>query len=236
MAIYKLKYPLYGLIIILSLFIGLLYIFKSLKKDNYYSKKVLLYFFIYISCIFYFAKLFSMFSNKTSFLESGLSSYGGLIGVIISAIIFEKILPLDNKLIKYSIISLPLIYSISKLACFISGCCIGIPYTGPFYVIYKDLSNIKVFPVQLVESITFFIIFILCNKLKNNKYINSLTVIISSLTKFLLDFLRYDHVNSLLTVNQIFSLILILLTLILMIYTNKKMRSTWTISSKVSHF
>ena len=208
--------PYYGTFIVLSLFVSLTYIFLSLKKEKIDNKNIYLYIIMYLSFAIVFGKLFTIFtsSENLNLLNAGLSSYGGFIGVILSAYIFENILNTNNRIIKYTIISLPLTYAIGKIGCFIVGCCYGIPYNGIFSVIYKNGLNIRLFPVQLLETIVFIIIFIICNRLKNNKNIILITIILSSIMKFLLDYLRYDHINKFITVNQIFSIILVIVLVI----------------------
>lgn len=224
MIISKINFPIYGIILVLSMIIGMLYIYLSLKKEKFNNKNIFLYFFMMIIFIIYFGKLFTMLTepNQNNIITAGLSSYGGLIGLVLSAIIFEKILPSNNKIIKYSILSLPLIYGLSKIACFIVGCCYGIPYNGPFSVTYTNGLNIPLFPIQIVETISFLILFIICNKLKNNKNIIYLTILICSTAKFLLDYLRYDHITKFMTVNQMFSIVLIFVTIMMFVYNRKK--------------
>lgn len=227
MVISKQTFPFYGIIILFSMFISLLYIFIMLKKENIKDKNIYLYILLYGSFAIVFGKLYTIITSsfKYNMLNAGLSSYGGLIGVILSCIIFELILPTNKKIIKYTIISLPLTYGIGKIGCFIAGCCYGIPYNGIFNVVYKDNLNIGQFPIQIVESIVFIIIFIICNKLKNNKNIIYITTFISIILKFLLDFLRYEHIDKLITVNQIFS-ICILIVLIIIIIIKGKLKKT----------
>lgn len=224
MIIPKINFPFYGIIIVLSVLIGMIYVYVSLIKDNYKDKNIILYFLMYLTFAFILGKMYTLITdpNQTSFLKAGLSSYGGLVGVIVAAIIFEKILPADKKIIKYSTISLPLVYGLTKIACFIAGCCYGIPYKGIISVTYPDGLNIPLFPIQLVETISFLIIFIICHKLRNNKNIVYLTLILVSITKFLLDFLRYDHLNNLMTVNQIFSIMLLMVTIITFIFNSRR--------------
>ena len=218
MNIPKINFPIYMIIILLSIFIGMIYVFNSLKKiskvDNLY-----LYFILNMMLTLFMGIMVSIIlSGSFDFSSIGLSSYGGVVGVILSSLIFEKIIPYDGNLIKFSIISLPLIYGLSKIACFISGCCYGIPYDGLLFVRYNELN---VFPVQFLETIVFIIIFIICNRFKNNKNIIWYTIFTSAFFKFLLDFLRYDHISKLITVNQIISIILMILSIIVLIIKKK---------------
>lgn len=215
MNIPKINFPIYMIIILLSIFIGMIYVFNSLKKiskvDNLY-----LYFILDMMLTLFMGIMVSIIlSGSFDFSSIGLSSYGGVAGVILSSLIFEKIMPYDGNLIKFSIISLPLIYGLSKIACFISGCCYGIPYDGLLFVRYNKLN---VFPVQFLETVVFIIIFIICNRFKDNKNIIWYTIFTSAFFKFLLDYLRYDHINKLITVNQVISIVLMILSVIVIIY------------------
>ena len=208
----------YGFLLVLSIIISATYIYNSIKKEGFNDKYYLsLFLILYFSSILIFGLLFNMITHNLSLLDAGFSSYGGLIGVIISALIFDKKFSLNNLLLQYSIISLPLTYGISKMGCFLAGCCYGIPYNGVLSVTYTNGLNIPLFPIQIVESIVFVIIFIILYRYKTNKNIIYYTVIISALMKYLLDFLRYDHLNKIITVNQIFSIFLILCTIIFFI-------------------
>lgn len=223
MIISKIKFPFYGIIIVLSIIIGMLYIYINVKKTGYKDKQVLLYFIMYISFAFVFGKMYTVFAyGDVSFLYAGLSAYGGLVGVVVASIIFEKILSVDGAIIRYTILSLPLVYGLSKVACFIVGCCGGIPYDGIFKVKYIDMLNVWQFPIQIVETIVFLLIFVFCHQLRKSKNINYIVLILVSIFKFLLDFLRYDHIGILFTRNQIFSGILLLIVVIVYIYNNKK--------------
>ena len=217
------KFNYYGFLLVLSIIISALYIYRNIKKEGFKDKEDLsLFLLLYCSSILIFGLLFNKITHNSSIFEVGFSSYGGLIGVIISALIFEKMFSLNNKLLKYSIISLPLTYGISKMGCFLAGCCYGIPYDGILSVTYTNGLNIPLFPVQLLESITFIILFIIFNKLKNNKNILYITIIISALIKYLLDFLRYEHISKTITINQIFSIILILGVFIILVINKKQ--------------
>jgi len=224
MIIGKTSFNYYGVLIVLSMFVGAFYIYYSIKKEGFKNKEhMFLYFMLFFSSVIILGKMFTVIvsDENVNLLNAGFSSYGGLIGVILSSFIFEKIVPFDNKIIKYSIISLPLSYSIGKIGCFIAGCCYGIPYNGFLSVTYTNGLNIPLFPVQLIEAIIFMILFLIFNHLKNNKNIIYITIILSALMKFLLDFLRYEHLTKTISVNQVFSLILIFCMFIL-ILKNKK--------------
>ena len=222
MTIKKFSFNIYMTCILLSLLIAIIYAFYYLKKDKVDKRLLWLSTTMIIPFTLVGGLMLSYITSPVkdlSFLSLGFSSYGGAIGLIAAVLIYEKIS--EVKEIKYRyIISIPLIYSISKLGCFFAGCCYGIPYNGPLYVYYPNIIKVKLFPIQLLESIVFLIIFVIINIVYNkykNKYIIEYTIIIGAIAKFLLDFLRYSHLNIILSVNQWISIILVIVTLIILL-------------------
>ena len=171
----------------------------------------------------FFAKLYNLIEHhgRGNLLTIGFTGYGGLIGAILAAYIYGKLYR-DNRFFKYTIISLPLIYGFAKLACFFNGCCYGIPYNGPLAVTYSQIMDKSLFPIQLLETIIFIIIFQICNSLHKNKDIIYITLIIVFIAKFLLDFLRYSHTYKLFSNNQVVSILLLLITIIIYLYKKKR--------------
>ena len=223
MIIPKFNFHIYPIIICISIIIGLFYIYFSIKKEKEWNSLIYLFFLLSIYTILVSAKFFAMITEgEINFFKAGLASFGGAIGLIGSSIIFELILHLKGKLLKYSIISLALIYGLSKIGCFLAGCCYGIPYNGLLSVTYPDGLNIPLFPVQLLESIVFIIIFFILNKQKNNKNIIYISLITMSISKFFLDYLRYEHFYTNFNSNQIVSFIVLFITVIFMFIKEKK--------------
>ena len=206
----------YYLINILSVIIGIIYINTNFKK-KINKKKILLYNILYFS----FSVIFGILYTYILYKKTTLSSYGGLIGVILAAILFEKIIPQNKKIINYTIISLPLVYAITKLACLLAGCCQGFIYNGPLALKYPNINNESYFPIQIIEIILFIILFIYSNKNKNIKNIEFKTLILISLSKYILDYFRLYHINKIITKNQIFSIILLIITFYIYKKTNQ---------------
>lgn len=210
------KIELYGSIIVFSIIIGYISIISNLGKCKVKIET------IFISAIFSFfsifigAKLYSIITNisKYNLINAPLSSYGAAIGIILTIFIFVLI---DKKnryiLLNTYVIHIPLFYGLSKVACHFGKCCYGIKYNGLFSVFNEEIGY-NVFPIQLLESIVFIIIFIYCyiNYKKHKKNNLEITIIISALAKFLLDYLRISHVGILFSTNQIISILFILIT------------------------
>ena len=85
---------------------------------------------------------------------NGFIFFGGIFGAIFGIYLFSKIFKKNfTKLCEMLMPNLVLIYSISKIGCFFSGCCKGVL-----------LSNGKNLPIQLIESIINFVIYIIIIK------------------------------------------------------------------------
>lgn len=228
--------PIYSLIILIAFLINIVVIcFIFYKKNRFNYELIYLLIFEHIGMIFG-AKLYSFFSNPAKYnyqfdlFKIGFSSIGAVIGIIIMSIIYIKLFKSSIKMIIETFIcSIPLIYSIGKIACFLAGCCYGIEYNGPLSITYQyspnNINGISLFPVQLFESIVFFVLFLISFNMVlkdkvNNKSIGIFTIIIF-ICKFLLDFLRFTHMKNLISFNQIMCIPFILIGLFL-IFSKKE--------------
>lgn len=210
---------LYSICIILSFIVNAVIIFLLNKRQEKYVGYMLIYENI---GFIYGGKLFTYLTNldkydSFDFLNIGFSSLGSLIGGLLFLLLFCIQFKKDIKrTMKMFIITIPLMYSIGKIGCFLVGCCYGIEYNGIGNIVYKyaseSINGIHLFPIQLVESIVFLIIFILSI---TRKYNTNFIILISSFSKFILDFLRSGHTNTFVSVNQLVCLIFIIVSIIM---------------------
>lgn len=227
------KIPLYGIIILISIICGVIEICSNLKKLDK-EKKIILAVYVFSSSIFG-AKYFSLILNYKkigedfNFLKSGLSSYGALLGILIIIFVYAKQYKQDyKKILNATLPAIPLMYSIGKIGCFLTGCCHGIEYEGIFSVVYNYSlvapKGVSLFPIQLLETIVFFIIYILIKNKKNNKL--QMCFILCGFAKFILDYLRISHSGVLLSTNQIISIIFIIIGFILIFIKQENNKKT----------
>lgn len=184
--------------------------------------------------IIFGAKLLTYIQNynvygKFDFLSLGLSSYGAVIGAIVCLIIFGLQFKKNLKDMLFTFMpSIPLMYAIGKIGCFLAGCCHGIEYNGIGSITYKYSvvapNNVHLFPVQILETIAFTSIFIyMINKVIRNRFewkTLGISFILCGFTKFVLDYFRISHINTLLSLNQLISVIFIIIGII--IYVKSK--------------
>jgi prolipoprotein diacylglyceryltransferase len=152
----------------------------------------------------------------SGFRYIGLSSLGGLAGLyagnaLIAA--FVKRPYYLNILTQNCTLVLPLMYSVSKLGCLGAGCCRGIAYHGFGAVTYlTDTETVTLLPVQLLETISFAVIFAvgMMLYLKRNTHAVHIIFVLGLSTKFALDFLRESHTGQLLSLTQILCAVMLL--------------------------
>ena len=230
---------LYAIFVLLAIMSGLLFISQNLKKTDYREEERI-GLLVYIALGFLFgAKYYSFLQNPQQyngifhFSKVGLSSYGALIGIIILLFLFSKQYkkPFQN-LIMMILPALPLMYGIGKIGCFLVGCCYGIEYDGPFNITYHHSysapNGVSVFPIQLLESIVFLGIFLwmyLKKKPCNIKEIGQM-IFVCAISKFLLNFLRMEDIEHFISLNQVLSIICIVIGFVLMIHKEKLVKKS----------
>lgn len=219
--------PIYSIFITLSLVVNCFVIFVLGNKQKMDKNTILCSLVYEMIGIIIGAKILNLIQVKenTSFYYAGFSAYGGVIGGIFSLIIFSKLYKVSIlSLLNIYIPVLPLLYSISKLGCFFSGCCYGIEYNGPFNIVYGSsavapLGN-NLFPIQLVESfMNLLIFFLVIYKYKaciETTRIIQKVFILCGLFKFSLEFLRSSW-SGVISSTQYISILFIVIGVILLI-------------------
>ncbi len=224
--------PIYGIFLASSLIINCIMIFVlgNLQKLD---KNILLCSLIYeMIGIIVGAKILNLIQieENKSFYYAGFSAYGGVIGGILTLYAFARIYNVSiGKLLNIYIPVLPILYSVSKLGCFFSGCCYGIVYSGIGNVTYNYSSDapigVSLFPVQLIESIANFIIFLYIMSSYKKNLENTKTIInvflLCGICKFCLEFFRNSWSGTL-SSTQVISVLFIVIGLIMLIIDIEK--------------
>ncbi len=132
--------------------------------------------------------------------RGGFVFYGGLIAAVIGIFLAGKWHKLDTAMYVRKLIYLvPLAHGFGRIGCFLGGCCYGIPYDGPFSVVFPEgtvaPAGIPLFPVQLLEAVVLFVIFGILAYLSLKKewpYMLETYLILYGIARFGIEFLRYD--------------------------------------------
>ena len=190
-------------------------------------------------------KEFTSFIDYISIWKGGLEGFGTFIGGILGAYIFSKIKKIDFwAFMDTSAPWLALAYGIGRIGCFLRGCCFGLPTDLPWGVIYSEGSlaasqfTSAVHPTQLYHALADFIIFFLLlwlikRKQKKVFKINEthgkiflLFLILYSIERFLIDFLRWHSQNELFalgfSIEQFVYFIMFIVSLLLILKKARK--------------
>lgn len=209
----------YRLMLVLSLVSGLWYASKELKEKGVPANIRRYLILLVTSSVVYLglAVTLVLTGGKTF----GLNGTGGAMGLIIGTFIFTRITPQYSKaLVDSYFLVLPLMYGVAKIGCVFAGCCYGIEYSGIGHI---HTSHGDVFPIQAVEAVIFIMIFAASVYLQKKKmYDPIIAAIIYSNVKLLLDFLRFTHVNNLITSNQIMCAVIAAGLIAVKLYMNNK--------------
>ena len=158
---------------------------------------------------------------------SGLVFYGGLIGGIVGGILGIKVAKINTQLVERSVVPfLPIGHAIGRIGCLLAGCCTGKEYDGIFAIHYPStVSELSAeqgyFPVQLLEAginIIISITLIIYSKKQKPKYsILFLYLLLYSVMRFCLEFLRGDEIRGIyfgLSTSQCISILLLLVSFV----------------------
>ena len=191
----------------------------------------LLYLFVSCDIKEVFSRL--LHGDVSDLTSGGLVYYGGLIGGIIGALLGARISGTTSEFAVYCDAIVPVIpfgHAFGRIGCFLGGCCYGAPYTGIGAVTFPKVGVVKpVFPVQLLEAALNVMIFILLilpwNKQKRGFFSLYLYLILYSLVRFVLEFLRGDEIRGItqgLSTSQWISMGLFICGCILLVMSAKR--------------
>ena len=168
-----------------------------------------------------FKSVFSSFHNFNDFISSGFVFYGGLLGGMLVFPFVKKVHKIDTSgYLKCITPSLGIAHAFGRIGCSLAGCCYGIETNSHFCFLYRESiiapNNVKLFPVQGIESFCLFALAFTCFFLvikKSRIAVHYLYLFIYSIFRFVLEFFRGDSARGLFgffSTSQIISLLIII--------------------------
>lgn len=131
--------------------------------------------------------------------QEGFVFYGGMIGGFLGAILGAVLIRCHvDTMLEAALPSIPFAHAIGRIGCFMAGCCHGMPYSGPLAV--RDrFTGVTYFPVQLLEAVInsfigLYLIFLVKRGKKAREILWSY-LILYSIARFLLEYLRGDEIR-----------------------------------------
>lgn len=141
-------------------------------------------------------KHFSIENMILLILQSGFVFYGGLFGVIFTLMFLTRNdADMRKKVFEISVPAMPLFHAFGRIGCFLAGCCYGKKLSTPIVIGTIEFARI---PVQIIESMAEFILFIVLFILsKKNRDIDLLRIylVIYAVIRFADEFLRGDKIR-----------------------------------------
>ena len=219
----------YAICLFASVVIGLIYVAVRLKHSGMKTEYIMYILFLNFISILVLGNLISAVMSFKMPLKAGFTSLGGATGVLVGALLCSFIFKASSKVIREACVTaLPLIYSIAKLGCLFGGCCGGIAFAGPFAVRYvrnQEIVHDYALPVPFVETVVFLALFLAFEKMKNEISVCHM-ILICSMAKFMLDFLRDVHKDTMISKNQFGCLTIIALTIICCRWNRQRYKAT----------
>ena len=206
----------YGLFIGVGLLIGYLISEKRAEKHELNTDKLLnLFFACMIGCVVGGKLLYCLVEFKTFIqdpillfdFENGFVIYGGLIGGFISGYRYCKYDGLNFlKYFEMFMPSLPLAQSIGRIGCLFAGCCYGKETDAWYGIVYTNSkiapNGVSLIPTQLIMSLLSLLLAIYLFKLASKKPKPGIQlssyIILYSIGRFFIEFLRNDERGSVL--------------------------------------
>jgi len=248
----------FGALLALSFIIGIILAAKRAKKGGVDPKFIMdLGLVVLISSIvgsrfFYvifhleefrghWSDIFNPLQSSGEFGIAGLSMLGGVVLSITCGILYIlwKKQPLW-KIADISALSFVLGIGITRLGCFLNGCCFGEPTSGFLGITFPSdcaagftFSNVPLYPTQLFSSLKGFLIFFVILFVERYKKFEGfsfwLMLLLFSAARFIIDFYRYYEpsmrVNLLgmdWSVNQIISLCIFIISILMLQILSKR--------------
>lgn len=167
---------------------------------------------------------FSQFTYLLNLAFGGSVFYGGLFGgILITTIIFRNKRKDFINQIDLIAPGIPLFHFFGRIGCFLAGCCFGKACNFGFtysHSIIEAANGVKRFPVQLLEALINFLLFLmLSNEYVYKKFEGSLFLLYLfaySIARFFIEFFRGDTYRGIwffLSTSQWISIVLFILSL-----------------------
>ncbi len=253
----------YGLMLAISFLIGIYYSMYRAKKRGIDPNKIIdLSVVIVISAIFgarflyvifhldefrgHWLDTFNPFQSSGQIGIAGLTMLGGFIAAVVFGVLYLKIKKLPVlRIVDVIVPAIGIGIFITRIGCFLNGCCYGVPTDLPWGVIFPQdspagycFSGEPIHPAQIYSSLYGLIIFGLILFFERYKKFDGFLLyiffILYGISRFVVDFFRYYENsmvlfqlgNSSISVNQGISIALVLMGGLLIYYKLRRLRLT----------
>lgn len=167
-------------------------------------------------------------------LSDGFVVYGGIIGGILSAVLYCKVNQLS--FLKYFDVCMPsvaLAQGFGRIGCFLAGCCYGKETDSWLGIVFHSSAyapnGVKLLPTQLISSgldfLNYGILIWLLKRKKGDGQIGALYLVFYSVGRFILEYFRGDLIRGSigeLSTSQFIAIFTFLAGIVMVIWRNGK--------------
>lgn len=167
-------------------------------------------------------------------LADGWVVYGGIIGGILSAMLYSKLKKL--KFLAYFDVLIPsvaLAQGFGRIGCFLAGCCYGMETDSPIGITFHNSqyapNNVSLMPTQLISSgldfLHFFVLIWFAKRKKADGQVGAMYLILYSIGRFVLEFYRGDLIRGSvgsLSTSQFISIFTVIAGIILFVVSGRQ--------------
>lgn len=236
----------YGVMLFLSFLIGIKLVEHRAKRFGVEANKVADLAFITLISVIVGARLLYVIFHWSEFANDligiiafwrgglgGLMFFGGFILAFVTGIIYvrRQKLPL-LKMLDAITPALVLGEGLTRIGCFLNGCCFGKPTGSSFGIIFPPNSiagytfDCPIHPTQLYSSLAGFILFIVTLILERRQLkdgvLFGIIIMLYALFRFGIDFVRYYENAANFLINQVIAIIIFIVALVFTVIQIKK--------------
>lgn len=166
--------------------------------------------------------------------DGGLSVLGGFVVLMLAVPLMLRYMQIPvMPAVDLASVHLPLMYSISRIGCFMAGCCYGIGSSSLFAVYYTHPESLAplhcwIHPTQLYSAITLGAIYILMRKLEPHAYkfpgfLFGAFLVLTNLERFMNEWWRAEYAASVdqlgFTNNQYLAILLVVTGILINLFS-----------------
>lgn len=163
-----------------------------------------------------------------AFRGGGLVFYGGLIAALLGGFVYSRFRGFSFwRYLDFLIPFVALGYAITRIGCFLNGCCYGHVTDLPWGMVNPVVDNLPRHPTQLYASLIVLLIFFLLRRLRHQRFFHGYVflhfLVYYGVYRFGIEFFRVSEpVVGFLTLAQVVTLPAVLLALFLLLWGKRK--------------
>lgn len=236
-SIFGLKIYGYGVMMAVGIIAAVLLLSYRSKKIGYNEDSIINMIFLAVICgiaggkiLFLITMLGNIIKEPSSIINmirSGFVIYGAVIGGALGVLFYCRRKKWDFlKMADLIIPSVALGQAFGRIGCFLAGCCYGKPTTLPIGIVFKNSpfapNGVRLQPTELYSSaFDFFLTVVLLLYTKRNKKngrVFAMYMILYSVGRFIVEFLRGDNIRGFIgvfSVSQFIGIFVVILGILL---------------------